>query len=314
MNYRRLGKTEFMISEIALGGHGAGGYDERAVQNRIAVLERAVELGMNYVDTNIGRECDVYGEAMARSASAKRDKWFIGFASSEDHYVPGLEDQLTAAKMMASIEDRLRSYKTEMLDLWRPVAATWAQLEPSVDRRLAVTRRMCEMVVQVFDKAKQQGKVRFLGTSEHEPKVFHQVLGEYPQFEVIIFPCLFLDQKSVADTLLELAREKDVGTIGMKVFGAGSVFGPRSRREGQSKPETDRRAHVLLKEKLQDKRISAIIPGVRIPEHLDENVKATYERDVPTNAEDARAVRKCKDGFCANLAPQYQWLRRWEVA
>ena len=314
MNYRRLGKTEFMISEIALGGHGAGGYDERAVQNRILVLERAVELGMNYVDTNIGRECDVYSEAMARSATAKRDKWFIGFASSEDEYVPGLEDQLTAAKLMSSIEDRLRSYKTDMLDLWRPVAATWAQIEPSVERRLAVTRRMCDMVVQVFEKAKGQGKVRFLGTSEHEPKVFHQVLEEYPQFQVIIFPCFFLDKKSVADALLELARKKDVGTIGMKVFGAGSVFGPRSQRHRLDTPETDRRAHALLKEKLQDRRISAIIPGVKIPEHLDENVKATHERDVPTNTEEDQAVRQCKEGFYANLTPQYQWLRKWEVA
>ena len=57
MNYRRLGKTDFMISEIALGGHGAGGYDEQAVANRIPVLERAIELGMNYVDTNISQEC-----------------------------------------------------------------------------------------------------------------------------------------------------------------------------------------------------------------------------------------------------------------
>ena len=74
MNYRRLGKTEFMISEIALGGHGAHGYDDRAVRNRIPVLERAIELGMNYVDTNIGRECDVYARAMARSATAKRER------------------------------------------------------------------------------------------------------------------------------------------------------------------------------------------------------------------------------------------------
>jgi len=314
MNYRRLGKTEFMISEIALGGHGSGGYDERAVQNRIPVLERAVELGMNYVDTNIGRECDVYGKAMARSVAAKRDKWFIGFASSEDTYVPGLENQLTAAKLMGSIEDRLRSYKTDMLDMWRPVAATWAQIEPSIDRRLAVTRRMCDMVVQVFEKAKQQGKVRFLGTSEHEPKVFFQVLEEYPQFQVIIFPCFFLGKKPVADALLELARNKDVGTIGMKAFGAGSVFGPRSRRGRQGKVETDRRAHVLLKEKLQEQRISAIIPGVKIVEHLDENVKAIHEREVPANTKDDQAVRQCKASFYANLTPQYQWLQYWESA
>ncbi|MFH1920720.1 MAG: hypothetical protein ABIP48_12630 [Planctomycetota bacterium] len=111
-----------------------------------------------------------------------------------------------------------------------------------------------------------------------------------------------------------MARKKDVGTIGMKVFGAGSVFGPRSRRGRRDKPETDRRAHVLLKEKLQDERISAIIPGVKILEHLDENVKATRDRAVPTSTEEGRAIRQCKESSYANLAPQYQWLRNWEVA
>jgi len=311
MKYRRLGKTEFMISEIALGGHGAAGYDERAIQNRIPALERAVELGMNYVDTNIGRECDIYGEAMARSATTKRDKWFIGFASSEDNKIDGLDDQLIPAKLMESIENRLRSYKTDMLDMWRPIAATWAQHEPSIDRRLAVTRRMCDIVVQVFEKAKQQGKVRFLGTSEHEPKVFHQVLREYPQFQVIIFPCFFLDKESVADELLELAQEKDVGAIGMKPFGAGSVFGPRFRRRGQG--ETDGRAHVLLKNMLRDKRISTIIPGVSVPDHLAENIKASRDRDIPQSPEEDQAIRQCTENLYAHLAPQYQWFRKWRA-
>ena len=313
MNYRRLGKTEFMVSEIALGGHGAHGYDERAVQNRIPVLERAIELGMNYVDTNIGRECDVYGEAMARSATAKREKWLIGFASSEDHKIDKLEDQLTPAKLMESIEDRLRSYRTDMLDMWRPVAATWGQDEPSVDRRLEITRRMFDMVAAVFEKASQQGKVRYLGTSEHEPRVFRQVLEEYPQFQVIIFPCFFLPKESSAEGLLELAEEKDVGMIGMKAFGAGSVFGPRSRRRREFRPIADGRAHVLLKKMLQEKRLAAIIPGVNVPEHLDENVRASYQRDVPESEEEDQAIRQCGANFYANLAPQYRWLRKWEV-
>ena len=76
MTYRRLGKTGFMISEVALGGHGG-----KTPEDRLPVLERAVELGMNYVDNNIVGECDLYGTAMARSKTAGRDKWFIGFAS-----------------------------------------------------------------------------------------------------------------------------------------------------------------------------------------------------------------------------------------
>jgi len=314
MNYRRLGKTEFMISEIALGGHGAHGYDEQAVQNRIPVLERAIELGMNYVDTNIGRECDVYGEAMARSATARRDKWFIGFASSEDHKIDKLEDELTPARLMQSIEDRLRSYKTDMLDMWRPVAATWGQDEPNLDKRLAITRRMFDMVVQVFEKAKRQGKVRFLGTSEHEPKIFHQALEKFPQIEVIIFPCFFLTRETSAERLLKSAYDKDVGMNGMKAFGAGSVFGPRSRQRREFKPTADGRAHVLLKKILQEKRLATVIPGVNVPEHLDENVKASYQRDVPEGEEDARAIRRCTANFYTHLAPQYQWLRNWETA
>ena len=76
MTYRPLGKTRFMISEISLGGHGGS-----TVEDRVPVLEKAIELGMNYVDNNIAAECDLYGAAMAKSTSAGRDKWFIGFAS-----------------------------------------------------------------------------------------------------------------------------------------------------------------------------------------------------------------------------------------
>jgi hypothetical protein len=209
-------------------------------------------IGMNYVDTNIGRECDIYGQATARSATAGRDKWFVGFASSEDRYVHGLADQLTPATLMGSIEDRLRSYKTDMLE-------------------------------------------------------------EYPQFQVIVFPCLFLGKESVAEELLELARNKDVGTIGMKPFGAGSVFGPPSRRRGQDNPKTDGRAHVLLKEMLQDKGVSAIIPGVNIPEHLDENVKASRARDMPNSGEEGRVINDCTANFYANVTPRYTWLRTWDL-
>ena len=43
-----------------------------------------------------------------------------------------------------------------------------------------VSKKALDMVVQVFDKAQQQGKVRFLGISAHNPKVFRRVLNEYP--------------------------------------------------------------------------------------------------------------------------------------
>lgn len=116
MGYRPLGETGFMISEVSLGGHGAIAKPNK-VDNRVAVLERAVEAGINYVDNNIAAECDLYGAAMAKSRTAGRDKWFIGFASWPQKVTEEYEKNLTPEKMMASIEARLRSYRTDCLDL-----------------------------------------------------------------------------------------------------------------------------------------------------------------------------------------------------
>lgn len=304
MGYRRLGKTGFQISEISLGGHGGSSVDDR-----VAVLDRAVELGINYVDNNIDAECDLYGAAMARSKHAGRDRWFIGFASWPEKVTEEYEKQLTPEGMIKNIEARLRSYRTEMLDLWRPVGATWGPGQNNINTLLMVSRKTLDMVVQVFEKARSQGKVRHLGISAHNPKVFRRVLGEYPQFSAIIFPYLFLTKELGGDSLLKLAQEKDVGVIGLKPFGAGTTFGLRPQ---QITGKVDRRAPVLLREMLQESRISAVIPGVNIPEQLEQNVLGSFERDRPRTTADAEVLEQCRQNYLAWLTPDYRWLRHWE--
>jgi len=304
MGYRPLGKTGFMISEVSLGGHGG-----KTVEDRVPVLERAVELGVNYVDNNIAAECDLYGESMAKSSSAKRDKWFIGFASWPQKITTEYEPNLTREGMLKSIDDRLRSYRTDVLDMWRPVGATWGEGQTNISTMLMVSQKTLDLVVEVFETAKQQGKVRFLGISAHNPKVFRRVLGEYPQFSVIIFPYLFLTKDFGGDSLLKLAREKGVGVIGLKPFGAGTTFGLRPR---EIQGRVDQRARVLVKEMLQEPRISAVIPGVNIPEQLEENVHGSYEKQNPKTPADEEALRQCTRNYYANLTPEYRWLHRWE--
>ena len=304
MGYRPLGKTGFMISEVSLGGHGG-----QTVEDRVPVLERAVELGINYVDNNIAAECDLYGQAMAKSTSAKRDKWLIGFASWPQKITTEYEDQLSSQGMMQSIDQRLKSYRTDVLDIWRPVGATWGEGQTKMATMLMISRKTLDMVVDVFQKARKQGKVRFLGVSAHNPKVFRRVLNEYPQFSVIIFPYLFITKEFGGDSLLKLAQEKGVGVIGLKPFGAGTTFGLKPQ---QIKGRIDKRAGVLVKEMLQESRLSAVIPGVNIPEQLEENVKGSYERAKPKTPEDERAIKECTRNYYANLTPEYRWLHKWE--
>jgi len=301
MGYRRLGKTKLMISEIGLGGHGSLG-----LENRVAVLERAAELGINYLDTNMVEECAQYGEALR----GKRNRWHIGFASWPEKVTEEYEKNLTREGMIREIEGRLKHYKTERLDIWRPVGATWGEGQTTIPTMLMVSRKTLDLVVEVFEKVHQDGKVRFLGISAHNPKVFRRVLDDYPQFSVVIFPYLFLTEEFGGGSLLDLAKRKDVGVIGLKPFGAGMTFGNRPK---EIKEKVDKRAAVLLKKMLQEPRISAVIPGVNIPEQLDENVKGSQERQAALTEEDQEVLRQCARNFYANLTPEYQWLRQWET-
>ena len=305
MGYRRLGKTGLMISEVSLGGHGG-----KSWKDRVPVLDKAVDLGLNYVDTNMASEVALYGEAMAKATRGKRDRWIIGFASWPVKITEEYEKKLTAKLLTDEIDKRLKAYRTDMLDIWRPVGATWGPGQTVRATMLMVSKRTLDLVVEVFEKVRKQGKVRFLGISAHNPKVFQRVLNDYPQFSVIIFPYLFLTKEFGGEGLLTLAAKKDVGVIGLKPFGAGTTFGLKPR---QIKGRVDQRAHVLVKEMLQERRLSAIIPGVNVPEQLEENVKGSYLRDEPKTPEDEQVLRQCADNLYANLTPEYQWLRNWEI-
>ncbi len=305
MSYRRLGKTELMISEVSLGGHGWKGPDDR-----VPVLRRAKELGMNYLDTNMVSEIAVYAKAMqSKSPGVRREDWYIGFGCWPQKLTTEYEKELSIDRFHREIDTRLKDYKTDMLDLWRPVGATWGEGQTKISSMLEISPRVLDMVAEVFEKVRKQGKVRFLGVSAHNPNVFRRVLNDYPQFSVVIFPYLFLTKEFGGGSLLKLAQEKDVGVIGLKPFGAGTTFGLKPQ---QIKGRVDTRAHVLVKEMLQERRITAIIPGVNIPEQLDENVRGSYEKDQPKTPDEEQALKECTRNYYTHLTADYRWLHKWE--
>jgi uncharacterized protein len=305
MGYRRLGKTELMISEVSLGGHGG-----KKPEDRIPVLDKAVELGVNFIDTNMASEVALYGKAMAKAKIGKREKFYIGFGDWPVKITSEYEKNLTEKLLTSEIDKRLKAYNTDMLDIWRPVGATWGKGQKKIATMLTVSKKTLDLVANVFEKVRKAGKVRFLGISAHNPKVFRRVLEGYPQFSIVIFPYLFLTKDFGGDGLLKLAKEKDVGVIGLKPFGAGTTFGIKPR---EIKGRVDKRARILVREILAEKRLSAIIPGVNIPEQLVENVMGSYERDKPTTEADKTAISECTENYYAHITPEYKWLHHWET-
>jgi aryl-alcohol dehydrogenase-like predicted oxidoreductase len=245
-----------------------------------------------------------------------RKHFHIGFASWPEKLTSEYEDQITVAGLLAEIDGRLKAYHTDMLDLWRPVGATWNSKADEPNQKdqktmWEVNEKTLDKVAAAFEKARQQGKVRFLGMSAHKPSVFRRVLTQYPQFSVILFPYMFLTKAFEGDSLLALAHEKNVGVIGIKPFAAGATFvgGKPIKLEGK----IDTRAISLLKAMLAEKRVSAVVPGVAVADQLNNNVQASYDRGKPLTEQDKNALRECTENFHASLPDHYQWLHRWKV-
>ena len=72
MQYRQLGKTGIEVSEVGFGAWGiGGGWGERDDKAALAALERALELGVNFIDTALaygeGHSEKLIGEAVRGS-------------------------------------------------------------------------------------------------------------------------------------------------------------------------------------------------------------------------------------------------------
>ena len=119
-----------------------------------------------------------------------------------------------------------------------------------------------------------------------------------------------MPEKFRGDSLLTLAKEKGVGVVGLKPFGAGTTFGLKPQ---EIKGRVDKRATTLVKKMLKEERLSAVIPGVNIPEQLEVNVQGSYDRDKPMTAEDDQAISECTRNYYANPTPDYRWLHKWEI-
>ncbi|RLD24419.1 MAG: aldo/keto reductase, partial [Bacteroidetes bacterium] len=118
MNYRKLGKTGFSISEISLGTWQVGGKwgESFNEENAEAILNRAIDSGINFIDT-----ADVYGNGLSEKMVGK-----VVRNRSERIYVatkcgrrlnPHNNDTYTPAALRQFVEESLLNSGFDTLDL-----------------------------------------------------------------------------------------------------------------------------------------------------------------------------------------------------
>ncbi|MFH1715799.1 MAG: aldo/keto reductase [Planctomycetota bacterium] len=283
MEYRRQGKTNLMVSAVCLGGHSRSNQEQRN-----EIVSRAIDVGINYIDACWDNEV----KRDAKALKGRRDKMYLALSHGAKEVRN--EDYRTAKKLLGSLDELLKESEQEYTDLWRITC-----YEPGGRHTFDTA---CE-VVEALEKAKKQGKARFVGFSTHDRRWIKFMIEYFPQIDCICFPFTTMSKRAQTDSVFDALKKHDVGAFGIKPFAAGSLF-------TDDREENNKRSRLAIRYILNSNTVIPI-PGMNSIEYVDNVAKAVMERRQLDIKEVAELDNANKQAW-AKLPANYQWLRNWE--
>jgi aryl-alcohol dehydrogenase-like predicted oxidoreductase len=249
MPLRALGTTGHNARIFSLGGQATleqSGKDDQALE----IINRALDLGVNYVDTAAAYGRGVSETYIGKVMKSRRKEVFLASKTHNRSYDGSMQ----------LLEQSLEQLQTDHLDLWQ---LHNVRTQDDLDSIFAD-----DGAVKALEKAREEKMVRFLGITGHrDPFILKKAIERYP-FDTILMALNAADkhEASFIDHLLPSAVKKNMGIIGMKVPARGRIF-----REGGISTMDDAMGYVLTLP------VSTVIVGMSTVEELEENVRIAKE-------------------------------------
>ena len=296
MNYRKLGKTNFNISEISLGTWQVGGKWGSAFDDKSAdeLLNTAIDNGVNFIDTADVYENGLSETAVGRVVRSRSERIYV--ATKCGRFInPHVSEGYQPKVFQKYIEDSLKRTGLEALDLIQlhcPPTEVFYRPE----------------IFEMFDRLKEQGKILNLGVSVEKVEEALKAIEYSNVTTVQIIFNLFRQRPS--QLFFSEARKKDIGIIARVPLASGLLTGKfdskttfdaqdhrNFNRNGDAFdkgetfsgidydlglkavealkalfPETDNLAPIALQWILSFQDISCIIPGASTKSHVLSNL------------------------------------------
>lgn len=202
---RTLGRTGLKVTMMGLGGYHAAVHEKE--EDSIQLIHRALELGINFYDN---ADCYQTGRAEERMGKALEGR-------RKDIYLMTKVDQRDAKGSLLTLEKSLRSFRTDYLDVWQfHGVGSMADLEQIFGPNGAM---------ETAQKAKQEGKIRFIGVTGHSDPEVHLAFIKKFEFDTVQMPVNVVDYhyKSFRKTVVDEAVKRNVGIIAMKTLSFGNI-------------------------------------------------------------------------------------------
>ena len=252
LEVKRLG-----FGAMRLTGPGIWGEPKDPAEAR-RVLKRAVELGVNFIDT-----ADSYGpvvsERLIGEALAPFPKGLVVATKAgltrqgPDQWLPVGRGEYLAQQ----VEMSLRNLKTEVIDLWQ-----LHRIDPKVP---------VEESLGVIARLQQQGKIRHVGLSEVKPADIDRAR----QFvKIVSVQNLYNLGDRQHEDVLEYCEKEGLAFIPWYPVAAGKLARPGGKLDTIAKRHGATVAQLSIAWLLYRSPVMLPIPGTSSVAHLEENVKS----------------------------------------
>jgi len=298
VNYRVFGRCGWAVSEVGFGAWAIGGsWGKVDEEDAVAALHRAIDCGVNFIDT-----ADVYGDGkserlIARVLKDRKERVFVATKAGR-RLSPHTADGYTEENLTKFVERSLKNLEVETIDLLQlhcPPTEVYYRPE----------------VFAALDKLVAQGKIRYYGVSVEKVEEGLKAI-EYPGVRSVQIIFNIFRQRP-AELFFARCREKRVAIIARVPLASGllagkitkdTVFPPDDHRNfnryGQAfdrgetfagvdfekglqaveelrtlVPQGFTMAQFALKWILMFPEVSTVIPGAKNPRQAEENAKTS---------------------------------------
>src|SRR5574340_263241 len=297
MPTRNFGRTGYRVGILSLGGQATLEIPGKEAESE-AIINRAIDLGVNYIDSAAG-----YGKGMSEKniggvIKNRRKEAFITSKTADRTYDGS----------MRLLDATLKNMQTDHLNLWQiHNLQTKAQLEQIF---------AADGAIKALEKAKSEGMAMFLGVTGHfEPNVLLAAIDRFP-FDTILMAINAADRHylSFQDHLLPTALARQMGTISMKVATRGRMLSTWTPPPPDQQPANMRAGlpgAITIEEALTynlSLPVSTTIIGVDTVRQLEQNV-GLAGRFTPLSEVQLRAIEK----RTLPIVRQALYFRRWDL-
>ena len=232
MEKRAFGKTGMEITPVGFGSWAIGGSGWRAAwgpqddDEAVGAIRRAVELGVNWIDTaaayGLGHSEELVARALEDVPESDRPYVFtkcslVWDESGEVHNV------LRKDSVKRECEGSLRRLQTDVIDLYQ---IHWPRPKEDIEEGWSALAEL-----------KEEGKVRHIGVSNFDVSQMERAQGIAP-VETLQPPYNMLN-RGIEEEILPYCAERDLGVIVYSPMRSGLLTGKMTRERVQNLPSDD---------------------------------------------------------------------------